>query len=163
MRLLLLALLLASAAVWTLPAAAAEAQALTEEQARAVIAPFYLALNAGNDPVALIDGATSPDWISCGGNDACRRRDQVETTIAGVEKSVPDLKWEIKEVLVAGDRVIVRGEASGTPVGTFLGMPPAGATFRVMSIDVHTIDAGKITRSYHLEDWMGAVRQLSGH
>jgi len=162
MRLLLLAMLLASAAVWTLPAAA-EAQALTEEQARAVIAPFYLALNAGNDPVALIDGATSPDWISCGGNDACRRRDQVETTIAGVEKSVPDLKWEIKEVLVAGDRVIVRGEASGTPVGTFLGMPPAGATFRVMSIDVHTIDAGKITRSYHLEDWMGAVRQLSGH
>jgi predicted ester cyclase len=161
MRLLLLAMLLAAAAAWTLPAAA-EAQALTAEHARAVIAPFYQALNAGADPVALINDATSPDWMSCGSNDTCRRRDQVEATIAGVQKAIPDLKWEIKEVLVAGDRVIVRGEASGTPVGTFLGMPPAGASFRVMSIDVHTIDGGKITRSYHLEDWMGAMRQLSG-
>jgi len=30
-----------------------------------------------------------------------------------------------------------------------------------MSIDVHTIEAGKIARSYHVEDWMGAARQLS--
>jgi hypothetical protein len=31
-----------------------------------------------------------------------------------------------------------------------------------MSIDVHTIEDGKIKRSYHLEDWAGAMRQLSG-
>jgi SnoaL-like polyketide cyclase len=64
--------------------------------------------------------------------------------------------------LLSGDRVIVRGEASGTPVATFLGTPPAGASFRIMSIDIHTIDGGKITRSYHVQDWMGAMRQLSG-
>jgi len=161
MRLLPLALLLAAAAVWSLPAAA-EAQSLTAEQARAAIAPFYQALNAGSDPIALINKATSSDWMSCGANDTCRRRDQVEATITAVEKAVPDLKWEIKEVLLSGDRVIVRGEASGTPVATFLGTPPAGASFRIMSIDVHTIDGGKITRSYHVEDWMGAMRQLSG-
>ena len=30
-----------------------------------------------------------------------------------------------------------------------------------MLIDVHTIEAGKLARSYHVEDWMGAIRQLS--
>ena len=139
----------------------AHAQTLTTEQARAAIAPFYQALNAGNDAVALVNQATSPDWVSCGGNDVCRPRDQVGASIAGLQKTVPDLKWEIKEVLVSGDRAIVRGEASGTPVGPLMGVPPGGKSFRIMSIDVHTIKDGKLIRAYHVEDWMGAVRQLS--
>ena len=145
---------------WLLPSAAL-AQTLTTEQARAAIAPFYQALNAGNDAVALVNQATSPEWMSCGGNDACRSRDQVGASIAGLQKTVPDLKWEIKEVLVSGDRAIVRGEATGTPAGPFMGVPPGGKSFRIMSIDVHTIKDGKLVRAYHVEDWMGAVRQLS--
>jgi predicted ester cyclase len=42
-----------------------------------------------------------------------------------------------------------------------MGVPHGGKSFKLMSIDVHTIADGKLTRSYHLEDWMGAVRQLS--
>jgi hypothetical protein len=30
-----------------------------------------------------------------------------------------------------------------------------------MSIDVNTLEGGKMVRSYHIEDWSGAVRQLS--
>jgi predicted ester cyclase len=33
------------------------------------------------------------------------------------------MKFEIKEVLVAGDRVIVRGEVTGTPAGDLFGVP----------------------------------------
>ncbi len=152
--------LLASAAAWTLPDIA-EAQMLTVEQARTIVAPFYKALDAGNDAAALINQATSPDWMSCSGNLTCRSRDQVAAAIAHLHTTVPDLKWEIKEVLVSGDRVIVRGEASGTPGECFMGVPPAGKSFRVMSIDVHTIKDGKMTVTDHVEDWIGAVRQLS--
>jgi predicted ester cyclase len=60
---------------------------------------------------------------------------------------LPDLKWEIKEVLVAGDRIIVRGEGSGTPSGTFLGIPASGKNFKIMAIDVHTVEDGKIKRT----------------
>jgi predicted ester cyclase len=42
-----------------------------------------------------------------------------------------------------------------------MGLPHGGMSFRVMSIDLHTIKDGKIIRTYHLDDWMGAVRQLS--
>jgi len=160
MYLLSLVILLASGAVWALPGAT-QTQALSADQARVTIVPFYEALSTGNDPIALLNQATSPDWTSCGGNDACKSRDQVGAGIAALQKAVPDLKWEIKELLVSGDHAIVRGEASGTPTGTFVGLPPGGKSFRVMSIDLHTIKDGKIIRTYHLEDWMGAVRQLS--
>jgi hypothetical protein len=142
---------------------AVAAEPLTEAQARATIAPFYNALNAtaAKDVPALVIQATSPTWVSCGNNDICRPRDKVINGIANLHDVIPDLKWEIKEVLVAGNRVVVRGEATGTPSGEFRGVNHPGKSFSVMSIDVHTIEGGKMVHSYHIEDWMGATRQLA--
>ena len=135
------------------------------EAARASVAPFYKALNAefAKDSPDLIKQSTAPDWVSCRGNNACNTRDEVIAGIGQRLKSVPDLKWEIKEVLVAGNQVTVRGEATGTPAGEFMGAAHSGKSFKVMSIDVDTLDRGKIVRSYHSEDWMGAVRQLTAN
>jgi SnoaL-like polyketide cyclase len=136
---------------------------LSAEAARTSVAPFYKALNAefANDSPELIRQATAPQWVSCRGNDICNTRDEVIAGIGQRLKSVPDLKWEIKEVLVSGNQVTVRGEATGTPAGEFMGAPHSGKSFKLMSIDVHTLEDGKMVRSYHIEDWLGAVRQLS--
>jgi len=136
---------------------------MTADAARASVAPFYKALNAefANESADLIRQATAPEFVSCRGNDTCNTRDEVIGGIAARLKSVPDLKWQIKDVLVSGNQVTVRGEATGTPAGEFMGAPHTGKSFRVMSIDVHTIEGGKMVRSYHIEDWMGAVRQLT--
>jgi len=144
-----------------LAVSAASAERLTEPQARAIVAPFYAALNAGADVAAQLGRATAPSWTSCGGNDDCRPLDVVVGSVSALRKTVPDLKWEIKDVLVAGDRIIVRGEATGTPSGEFSGVVYGGKSFRIMSVDVHTIDGGRIVRSYHVEDWRGAARQLA--
>ena len=154
----------AAAALTALALATQSAAAQTPEQAAlAVVAPFYDGLNAapGKDVEGVLRRATAPEWVSCGANDVCGAREQVIPAIAGRLKAIPDLKWEIKEVLVSGNRVTVRGEATGTPAGEFLGVPHGGKSFKLMSIDVHTIEGGKIVRSYHVEDWLGAVRQLS--
>jgi predicted ester cyclase len=145
-------------------ASPAGAQSLTVEKARAIVAPFYVALNrpAGIDVIKLIEQATSSDWMTCGGNDVCIPREKFIGGFKSRGEALPDIKWEIKEILVAGDRVIVRGEASGTPSGVFRGIPASGKSFKIMSIDIHTIGDGKIKRSYHVEDWAGAMRQLSG-
>jgi predicted ester cyclase len=131
--------------------------------ARASVAPFYKALNAefAKDSPELIRQATAPAWVSCRGNDSCNSRDEVIAGIGQRLKSIPDLKWEIKEILVSGNEVTVRGEATGTPAGEFMGAPYSGKSFKLMSIDIHTLEGGKMVRSYHVEDWIGAVRQLS--
>jgi predicted ester cyclase len=151
--------LVAGAALLISPARAE----MSADAARASVAPFYKALNAefASDSADFIRQATAPDWVSCRGNDICNNRDEVIAGIAARLKSVPDLKWQIKDVLVSGDQVTVRGEATGTPAADFFGAAPTGKSFKVMSIDVHTLQGGKMVRSYHIEDWMGAVRQVT--
>jgi predicted ester cyclase len=135
------------------------------EAARASVAPFYKALSAefAGDSADLIRQATAPDWVSCRSNDICVGRDEVIAGLGARLKSVPDLKWQIKDIVVSGNQVVVRGEATGTPAGEFFGAPHTGKSFKIMSIDVHTLEDGKMVRSYHIEDWMGAVRQLTSN
>jgi predicted ester cyclase len=143
---------------------ASSAQAeISAEAARASVAPFYKALNAefAKDSPELIRQSTAPQWMSCRGNDDCVSRDVVLAGMGQGLKSIPDLKWEIKEILVSGNQVTVRGEATGTPAGEFMGVPYTGKSFKLMSIDVHTLEGGKMVRTYHIEDWLGAIRQLS--
>lgn len=84
-------------------------------------------------------------------------------TIAFLGQVVPDLTWTPEEVIALEDnRFVVRGTARGTPVGPFFGVDPAtGKSFEIMSIDILTVTDGLISHIYHLEDWTGAVAQLT--
>ncbi|MFK7967361.1 MAG: ester cyclase [Burkholderiaceae bacterium] len=139
------------------------AEKISAEQAKAAIAPFYAALTVGTDKNArqLIEKVTTEQWVSCNSNESCAPRENVIKSIEGLGKIIPDLSWEMKEVLVDGNKVIVRGEATGTPAADFMGVPHAGKSFKVMSIDIHELKDGKMHRSHHIEDWMGVTRQLS--
>jgi predicted ester cyclase len=141
----------------------AGAQNLTVEQARQQVAPFYEMLNqpATKDLRALAERALSPEWKSYSSETDFKGRDGFVSQVGGFGKLIPDLKWDIKDVLVDGNRIIVRSEASGTPVGPFFGVPPTGKSFRIMTIDIHTIKDGKAITAHHVEDWAGALRQLS--
>lgn len=84
------------------------------------------------------------------------------TTLGAFGQLIPDLDWEVQEMLVDGDRVVVRSLARGTPAGPFLGVDPAtGRSFEIMTIDIHTVEDGLMVRSYHVEDWATAMAQLT--
>jgi ketosteroid isomerase-like protein len=145
-------------------ASAASAQGLTETQARAAIRPWYSLFNqpVQGDMKALQEQLLTADYESCWGYlpGECWGRDASIKVVGGFAKSIPDMKFEIKEVLVAGDRVIVRGEVTGTPAGDLFGVPHTGKSFKIMAIDIQTVRDGKITRTYHLENWLSALGQL---
>ena len=82
-------------------------------------------------------------------------------TLAGFGKAVPDLNWAPQEILQDGNRYIVRSIATGTPKGKLFGIE-AKTGFKIMSIDIHTLKDGRIVRSYHVEDWARAMRQIAG-
>jgi ketosteroid isomerase-like protein len=145
-------------------AVAVPAQGLTEAQARAVVAPWYSLFNqpVQGDMKTLQEQVLTADYESCWGYlpSECWGRDTSIKVVGGFAKSIPDMRFEIKEVLVAGDRVIVRGEVTGTPAGDLFGVPHTGKSFRIMAIDIQTIQDGKIARTYHLENWLSAMGQL---
>jgi ketosteroid isomerase-like protein len=137
---------------------------LTEAQARDVIAPWYRLFNqpVHGDMRTLQEAILTGDYESCSGflPGECWGRETSITVVGGFAKSITDVKFDIKEVLVAGDRVVVRGEVTGTPAGELFGVPRTGKSFRIMAIDIQTIKDGKIARTYHLENWLSALQQL---
>src|SRR5260370_21516804 len=119
---------------------------ISAEAARDSVAPFYKALNAelANESAELIKQSTAPQWVSCRGNDICNSRDEVIAGIGQRLKSVPDLKWELKEILVSGNQVTGRGEATGTPAGEFMGQPHPAKPFKLIPLDVDRREGGKL-------------------
>ena len=138
------------------------APSLTVEQARAIVAPLYEALNepTEKDVPALLANATNPDYRSCSTNSDCLSRDQLAGVFTALGKIIPDLHWTIKDIWTSGNRIVVRGEATGTPTGELFGVKPTGKSFKTISIDMFTVRDGKLATAYHVENWLAAMEQI---
>ena len=137
--------------------------ALTSDAARQLVEPFYRMLTqpGTKDVRAIAEKFLAPEWKSYSDDTNFKGREAFINQVMGFGKLIPDLKWEIREVIVAGDRVVVRSNYSGTPQGPMFGMPTNGKSFQAMAIDIHTLQNGKSVTVYHIEDWASALRQLS--
>ena len=122
----------------------------------------YLSNPTSKELRAELEKVMADDWVSIGDyieeDDA--DRDDFFSVAKDTAKAVPDMSWRIEETLVDGDRVIVRGRVTGTPKSPFYGMKTNGGSFDIMSIDIHTIENNQITKTYSVEDWLGAIMQL---
>ena len=138
------------------------APSLTVEQARAIVAPLYEALNepTEKDVPALLANATNPDYRSCSTNSDCLSRDQLAGVFTALGKIIPDLNWTIKDIWTSGNQIVVRGEATGTPTGELFGVKPTGKSFKTISIDMFTVRDGKLATAYHVENWLAAMEQI---
>ena len=142
-------------------ATAAQSQ-LTVEAAKGIVGPLYDALNQPQrkDVAALLAQACHPDYKSYSTNEEWLTRDQLADVFKQLGASIPDLSWTIKDIWTSGDRIVVRGEATGTPVGEVFGARPTGRSFKTMALDVFTVRGDKLASAYHVENWMGAMQQI---
>jgi predicted ester cyclase len=62
-----------------------------------------------------------PDYRSYHTNEAWLTRDQLVGVFQTIRAAVPDLRWTIEYLQVCGDRIVVRGRATGTPVRELFG------------------------------------------
>lgn len=133
---------------------------------KAVAQTFYdfLSNPASAEHAAAFKENTSESWQSIGDySGKNKNRDEFVGQVSGFfAKLMPDLNWEVQEMIQQGDKVVVRSRATGTPKGPLFGVDGKGKSFDILTIDIHTIEDGKIVSSYHLEDWAGALQQLSG-
>jgi predicted ester cyclase len=144
--------------------APAAAQGLTEVKARDIIAPWYGLFNIATrgDVKSIHEQVLTADYESCSGYlpGECWGRDTSIKVVENFSNSIPDMKFEIKEALVAGGRVVVRGEVSGTPAGELFGALHTDKSFRIMAIGIQTVRDGKIAKTFHMENWLSALSQL---
>ncbi|MEU7757584.1 ester cyclase [Micromonospora aurantiaca (nom. illeg.)] len=75
--------------------------------------------------------------------------------------AVPDLRWEVKELLFDRDRIAVRAINYGTPVKEWLGVPPSGASFEIVEYAIYKVSDGRFVQMTALHDSAEMLRQLT--
>lgn len=125
----------------------------------AAIETLYRAFGEGNPD--LLDHAVTPDWqdIPLAPQQA-PGRDGMKPLIAGFTAAFSDLRITIHEIIGAPGRAAVRAEITGTHTGAWFGVAPSGRAFRIPIHEFHYIDNGRLTHTWHLEDWFGWFLQV---
>lgn len=128
-----------------------------------IVLPFYtrcLSVNNTTDVKLVMSELLTDDFQSLNSSET-KSKTQLIGQIQYFWKLIPDLKWEPQEILQDGNKIIVRSIATGTPNGDFMGLITNGSkSFRIMTIDIHTVDNGQIRLVHHIEEWATAMKQL---
>jgi len=66
----------------------------------------------------------------------------------------------IHEIIGAPGRAAVRAEISGTHKGEWFGIAPTNKAFRLPIHEFHEIKDGRLTQTFHMEDWLGWLFQV---
>jgi len=88
-------------------------------------------------------------------------RDDVVTVLKGIVEAVPDIHWEVKELLFDRDGIAVRAINTGTPAKEWLGVPPSGASFEIVEYAIYKVSNGRFTQMTNLHDSAEMLRQLT--
>ena len=128
-----------------------------------LVATFYndcLTVNEKININEVLEKLLADDFQSINAKET-KGKAQLMGQVAGFWKLMPDMKWEIKDMVQEGNQVVVRSEFSGSPIGSFMGMELDGSkTFKTMAMDMHTLENGQIKTVYHIEEWTTAIAQL---
>jgi predicted ester cyclase len=143
--------LLAMASVAAAPPLAADG---TEDANKAVVREYYeTALNRDELDRDLAHRFLADDVEALRPTEVAHR----ETNKRSV---IPDLRYEIEEILANGDRVIVRGKEVGTHSGSSVDAPATGNRLDIPMAASYTVRDGKIRVRWALDDMLGLAKIL---
>ncbi len=130
-----------------------------------VVQTFYDFLSdpSSKEQADAFSQATAENWESIGDYSGTnKKRDEFIGQVSGFFATlIPDLNWAVQDMIEEDGKVVVRSRATGTPNGPLFGVDGNGKSFDILTIDIHTIADGKIVSTFHVEDWAGALQQLS--
>lgn len=105
-----------------------------------------------------VDRFVAPEMIDHSGRGS--GKEGVQQALRLFATAFPDWHTTIEDLIAEDDKVVMRGVASGTHAGTFMGIPATGARVTVPGIHVMRIEDGKIVEHWAQGDYLGMMRQL---
>lgn len=109
----------------------------------------------------LIDDAVSPDWQDIPLAPAQGPGPEgMKPIIRSVIDAFPDVQIIVHDMLQLPGKIAVRGEITGTHQGELFGIAPTGKQVAFRIHEFHALADGRITTTWHMEDWFGLFLQL---
>jgi steroid delta-isomerase-like uncharacterized protein len=90
-----------------------------------------------------------------------RSKEGVKQLFQMYRAAFPDLRMEVEDLLVSGDKAVARVRATGTHKGEFMGMPASGQSVDVQLIDITRFgDDGLAHEHWGVFDALSMMQQL---
>jgi predicted ester cyclase len=133
---------------------------LTEEEIQAI---EKLYISWGKKQPELLDEICTPDWkdIPLAPNQEEGPKG-LKNIMVDFITAFPDIEINILEIFGTHERAGVRAEIVFTQNNELLGIPATGKKVRVPIHEFHYLKDGKLTHTWHLEDWFGLLMQSGG-
>ncbi|MEN4762196.1 ester cyclase [Chryseobacterium sp. C39-AII1] len=130
-------------------------KALTETEID-TIKKFYGAFKMKNPEI--LDEICMPDWkdipLAPGQKEGPKGLQEIMKHLFGL---CPDIEVVIHEIFGTRERVAVRASMEFTHVNEIMGIPPTHQKVSVALHEFHYLKDGKLTHTWHLEDWFGLL------
>ena len=140
-----------------MPTAAATAANKNKASVRRVIEEIY---NQGNLAVADELYATNAVRYDPATPDVGRGPEFAKQIAIRYREAFPDLHLTIADMIVEGDKVVIRWASSGTHQGNLQGIAPTGKNFSISGIHIARFADGKIVEEWVNWDTLGMMKQL---
>lgn len=133
------------------------AERLTTE--RLAVETLYRAFSEKNPD--LVDAVLAPQWddipLAPGQGPG---PDGIKPIIRSFGQAFPDVHITIHDMIQVPGQIGVRAEISGTHQGEFFGIAPTGRKVSFRLHEFHTLSEGRVTTTWHMEDWFALFLQL---
>ncbi len=93
-------------------------------------------------------------------NGTAYKRENVIASLEGIVDAVPDFRWTVQDLFTENNRIAARLHDTGTPVKSFLGHEPTGATLNIMEYGSYRVENGVFVDMWFLIDAATAGEQL---
>jgi predicted ester cyclase len=98
------------------------------------------------------------DEVTLNGRPASR--DDILAVQRAEAEAVPDLHWELTNLIIDGDRLGAQLVNTGTPAKPFVGVEATGASFEVVEYAVYQVTEGRFRHMAAIHDAEAVKRQL---
>jgi len=132
---------------------------LSEDSMAALVRRLYDLLDRGE--ISALDEVLAPDYVDhtvppgVPGD-----RVGFKKVVAQLHSAFHDLHQTIEDLIVAGDRVVVRSTLRGIHRGAFMGISATSKSMALAQIHIARISEGRLVEHWGNEDDLGMLRQL---
>jgi len=130
-------------------------KALTETEID-TLRKFYGVFKTRNPKI--LDEICTPDWkdipLAPGQKDS---PEGLQEIMKHLFELCPDIEVVIHEIFGTHERASVRASMEFTHVNEIMGIPPTHQKVSVALHEFHYLKEGKLTHTWHLEDWFGLL------
>jgi steroid delta-isomerase-like uncharacterized protein len=110
--------------------------------------------------LSAVDEMLAPDYARYSIDPEVRDRQYVKESIRDVRAAFPDLHSTIDDLVVEGDKVVIRWSATGTQLGDFLGFPATGTAVITAGVLISRFVDDRIAEEWATWNALDLLRDL---